>query len=340
MNSCITFLVILFFVVTFLCIFKSYTVNKSIVEKFEEIQKNTMSKFDRFYHIIKAFEKAKNTKPSPNELHAYYEHFSEIKTYTSEEVVPMIKDNKQYEKILEKFLNKHDRISDVDKENNPTVQTKKSNDIRSSTSDEDRDVLVKKVYSKLFPSEKLTSDNIDFLSYKLQKFDNDTTKLEEYITTNDEYKTFIKKRLDNEKTTHLPNDDKDLNYKISRPSIGKTTVTITSTKNDTVSESLSCNDIEDEHVVAKLVNDRNLDKLRFACLGSKAKYSNLKDDMVLLPDQKWSVPQRQPDICRTSRMNEYNPSVEQSSLIGTLLESAKDTKVGSLISEFKFEEKN
>jgi len=78
---------------------------------------------------------------------------------------------------------------------------------------------------------------------------------------------------------------------------------------------------------------------QICCLGSKAKYQILKMTWFTTRSEMVS-PQRQPDICRTSRMNEYNLSVEQSSLIGTLLESAKDTKVGSLISEFKFEEKN
>ena len=61
--------------------------------------------------------------------------------------------------------------------------------------------------------------------------------------------------------------------------------------------------------------------------------------MVLLPDQKWSVPQERPEVCRMSGEFSYKPSIEQTALIGTLLEDAKDTRVGTIMPSFEFKEK-
>ena len=44
--------------------------NQKLMEKFSDIESNSMGRFERFSEIIKAFEEVKNKKPSPNELHA------------------------------------------------------------------------------------------------------------------------------------------------------------------------------------------------------------------------------------------------------------------------------
>ena len=76
--------------------------NQKLMEKFSDIESNSMGRFERFSEIIKAFEEVKNKKPSPNELHAYYDEFSELDRYTSKDVIPKLEDSKYYE-IMAKF---------------------------------------------------------------------------------------------------------------------------------------------------------------------------------------------------------------------------------------------
>lgn len=64
----------------------------------------------------------------------------------------------------------------------------------------------------------------------------------------------------------------------------------------------------------------------------QSSYVNEKD-LVLNPEFKWSVPQQRPPVCY-GRNDEYNPLMTQSALIGTLLEDAKDTEVGSIMPKF------
>jgi hypothetical protein len=80
---------------------------------------------------------------------------------------------------------------------------------------------------------------------------------------------------------------------------------------------------------AQLVEQRNTQELKNACIRNK-KYLGVDENMVLDPSLKWSVPQRRPPVC-TGGKNDYQPVVDQSSLIGTLLEEsiASDSIIGN-----------
>lgn len=79
---------------------------------------------------------------------------------------------------------------------------------------------------------------------------------------------------------------------------------------------------------AQLFEQRNTEELKNACVRNK-KYLGVDENMVLDPSLKWSVPQRRPPVC-TGGKNDYQPVVDQSSLIGTLLEEsiASDSIIG------------
>ncbi len=62
-----------------------------------------------------------------------------------------------------------------------------------------------------------------------------------------------------------------------------------------------------------------------------------KGDMVLLPGQEWSIPQKHTPSCYGNNLS-YNPLIEQTSLIGTLLTDAKDTEIGSIMPKFSYKE--
>ena len=70
--------------------------------------------------------------------------------------------------------------------------------------------------------------------------------------------------------------------------------------------------------LASTIYDRNREELKNVCQRNKSFSKYHYDDMVLIPGQEWSVPQSHPPVCLGST-NNYNPSVEQTSLIGTLL---------------------
>lgn len=77
-----------------------------------------------------------------------------------------------------------------------------------------------------------------------------------------------------------------------------------------------------ETLFADTVHQRNRDELKNICQRNK-KYERFHcDDMVLLPGQEWTVPQRHPPVC-VGDNSSFNPMVDQTSLIGTLLSDVK-----------------
>lgn len=73
-----------------------------------------------------------------------------------------------------------------------------------------------------------------------------------------------------------------------------------------------------ETMLSNEINNRNRDELRQVCARNQ-RFSQFTDnDMVLLKDQSWTVPQRHPPVC-VGGDAKFNPLMTQSSLIGTLL---------------------
>lgn len=67
------------------------------------------------------------------------------------------------------------------------------------------------------------------------------------------------------------------------------------------------------------VHSRNREELKNICQRNKNYEQYHCEDMVLLPGQEWTVPQRHPPVC-LGNLSNYNPRIEQTALIGTLLE--------------------
>jgi hypothetical protein len=80
--------------------------------------------------------------------------------------------------------------------------------------------------------------------------------------------------------------------------------------------------------LADYVNSRNTNELQSICSRNK-KFINADENMVLRPDQKWSVPQPRPPVCLGGNQG-VSPMNDQTALIGTLLDDAKNTSVGSV----------
>lgn len=67
-------------------------------------------------------------------------------------------------------------------------------------------------------------------------------------------------------------------------------------------------------------------------------YLNADDNLVLRPDMRWEVPMRRPPVCYATEHIDYRPSIEQSALLGTLLDDADKTSVGSIMPKFEYKQ--
>ena len=92
-----------------------------------------------------------------------------------------------------------------------------------------------------------------------------------------------------------------------------------------------------EQSLANAVHDRNRDELKNICERNKTFSKYHYEDMVLVPGQEWTIPQKHPPVCYGNKGN-YNPRIEQTALIGTLLGDAKDTEIGSIMPKFTYKE--
>lgn len=92
-----------------------------------------------------------------------------------------------------------------------------------------------------------------------------------------------------------------------------------------------------EQSLASAVHDRNRDELKNICERNKTFSKYHYEDMVLVPGQEWTIPQKHPPVCYGSK-GTYNPRIEQTALIGTLLGDAKDTEIGSIMPKFTYKE--
>ena len=336
------FLIIVFVAILMWGLSKWKQANRKILEKFSEIENSTMGRFQRFSEIIKGFEEVKSEKPSPNELHAFYDEFSELDSYTSADVKEAIEDEPRYHEIMAKFLKANNIESESKSGEKPSEKLDdEAAEIISEIDDESAAKLVSKIYSEIYPNENLSNDNKEFLTYKLNKFGNDVASLKEYLTTNEEYSEYIKKKLDGQfrRDNAGPSNSalvpETSSFKISRPHINNTTL---EEKENVEVNGYTCKDLEDEHVLSKIISARNMDQLKYACLRSKDKHMQTDDNMVLIKGLEWSVPQQRPGVCRMSKTQDYHYSTEQTSLIGTLLDEAENTKVGSIMPEFEYKE--
>lgn len=78
-----------------------------------------------------------------------------------------------------------------------------------------------------------------------------------------------------------------------------------------------------KNTLANVQDRRNTEELRNTCVRNK-KYLGIDEDMVLDPSLRWSIPQKHPPVC-SGGTNSYTPTIDQSSLIGTLLADANES---------------
>ena len=258
-----------------------------------------------------------------------------------------------------------------------TLVKSQSNSVTNNELEEEYKTQVMTSYKRLLPkNDKPDKELMSKLTSKLKEHNNDRNKLEDYIQTQSFYKDYVTIHGSNiitnmdELNNKASKDIRDQEIVFKRPEINKSTTKTVSIKTEKHKKQ-SQNSLDDglisvidkhskkkakgiphDHKKKKctqyqeLLNSeqmtgvkkkRDLQELEYACERSKEQYENLDDDMVLLPDQKWTIPHKRPPVC-TSQKCSFTPLYEQSSLIGTLLSDATDTSVGSIMPSFKFKE--
>lgn len=102
-------------------------------------------------------------------------------------------------------------------------------------------------------------------------------------------------------------------------------------------------EFDDQNKLANARHDRNLNQVAYDCNRNKnkSKVVHNYDDMILRHDQLWKMPERRPPVCNMNSKKKcnVNPVEVQSALIGTILNDASDTSVGSILPKFHFKEK-
>lgn len=83
--------------------------------------------------------------------------------------------------------------------------------------------------------------------------------------------------------------------------------------------------------MAELQDKRNTEELGYTC-NRNQKFMAIDQDLVLDPSLKWTIPTQHPPIC-VGNKKQYKPIADQTALIGTLLEDANETTVGSILPE-------
>lgn len=89
------------------------------------------------------------------------------------------------------------------------------------------------------------------------------------------------------------------------------------------SQDSGCEFFKKAQYLNNVQNRRNLEDQKYMCEMSKM-YENVSEDMTLAPGHEWSVPQKRAPVCHTQASCDMHASRDQTSLIGTVLDSVND----------------
>lgn len=231
----------------------------------------------------------------------------------------------------------------------------------------DRQVTIQlnKVYSEVGGKpDALDEDTFKFLKKKFLEFELDEPKFKQFLTTFVMYDPRAKntpstgeaqvQTQSSASVSPLTANSTVINQLMNQASSTKQEETSSTTQGvntsamiDQIKGAADCqfnkNSVDDQYrsnkedELARTVNDRNKEDMKMQCNKSASSTKHDKGDMVLLPGQEWSIPQKHTPSCYGNNLS-YNPLIEQTSLIGTLLTDAKDTEIGSIMPKFSYKE--
>ena len=120
-------------------------------------------------------------------------------------------------------------------------------------------------------------------------------------------------------------------YVINRPDIrksssvrvGNSPSSAKATGEGAAAQESGCEFFKKAQYLNNVQNRRNLEDQKYMCEMSKM-YENVSEDMTLAPGHEWSVPQKRAPVCHTQAACDMHASRDQTSLIGTVLDSVND----------------
>ncbi len=336
---------------------------KETIETFED---STGEKYDVYRKIINTFNTILSRNPNTSELFKYYKKVNEDKLDTNKLKVSL--ENTDEYKRTQKTQNNM-----INNEETTTINDQQLDDdiikTYSQLFQQNPDDVTIKFYRKKY------SDELSMDINKLKKYMMETPdykKYEEIIKeTNDEIKKEdqpAKTTVPKVKTAKIkPIESKGVtlsdgksSYVINRPNInvynftkdnGETEQDVidksrglinnTTYKTDSITKTNIDEKQEDmcpkkKISMAKNNENRNMNELKYKCNTNK-RYSNADDFGKLMPEFKWTMPQANKGACYGAEYS-ANPLMSQSALIGTLLDDADNTSVGSILPKFSYKQ--
>ena len=358
-------LILLIFFIIAICIVLFYYIQtkkfqKKIVEQFYEDETYNLTEEDKqiYFSIIDTYQMLLERDPSEDEINL---DFNDIKT-------KKIDTTSLYTRLLNS--SEYKRINDI-QDNSALAPANAKNDIQDFTE-------LSMLLDSIMPENKEKDPiHLEYLLMKYRSMNKDNDKFTKYIKDTPEYKEYTEiyeiketksketESKDTETESQNPKENKDVvslidnsknvEFTISRPDVGKSTLECkpipktTSPVKNIMNKLKNEMNIEDENTcsfyqkfaeynkdqkLSKLVNKRALEQLKYHCDLTK-EYENLDRNMLLLNDQKWSVPQKHTPVCHSQECS-VQDMLDQTSLIGTLLE---DTTNNQIMPKFEYSEK-
>lgn len=357
-------LLLIFFIIA-ICIvlfyyFQTKKIQKKIIEQFYEDETYNLSEDDKkvYFSIIDTYQMLLERDPSEDEINL---DFNDIKT-------KKIDSTDLYKKLLNS--SEYKRVNDI-QDNSAFAPATAKNDIQDFTE-------MSMLLDSIMPENKEKDPvHLEFLLMKYRSMNKEKDKFTTYIKATPEYKEYtelyeieqpkinkddikttnenIHTTIEKKETVSLIDNSNNVEFKISRPDVGKSTLETKHTKKipspvkNVMNKLKNEMHIEDENTcsfyqkfaeynkdqkLSKLVNKRALEQLKYHCDLTK-EYENLDKNMLLVDNQKWSVPQKHTPVCHSQECT-VQDMLDQSSLIGTLLE---DTTNNQIMPKFDYSEK-
>lgn len=367
----ILFLFFIIIVIVLLCIFihKSKLMHKRFIESFQDEMDLNLSEDDKdkYFSIIDAYQLILDRDPNDNELNV---SFNDMKTDKSKDVFYLTKNLQESDEFKNKnnirrsntntttegkspvVFDRHSKVMNILQEEMPLMETNyevvwiEFLVMKYAEKMENKEAFIN--YLKKTPE---YSDYVKFAEKETNKKGEDgkdgkdDVKLtKEVVITNNTEET--------KETTSLVDDKSNIEYKIGRPEINKTTLETIKIKTTDLLKSKpkttddntvpvnenSCEFYNEFKIrgneLATLEQKRNMDKLKYHC-ELESLYTNVDKNMNLLANQTWNVPEKRTPICHSQNCT-LNDSYSQTSLIGTLLDAVEiDSKI---LPSFQFKE--
>lgn len=358
---------ILFTLIIFLSIIcymnmRSTSIKNKLIENFENELYMDISEDDKqlYYTIIDTYELLLDRDPSEDELN--YD-FDQIKTNKSNlvDLHNKIKNSLEYKRLNDTQTN----LASVPPGANNDVQDTQLvmsvlRELMPQSEPEYDNLYIDYVVMKYRSNNKDKDKLIEYLKKTPEYADylkafpstkNDSDKNNSVGTESSECST---KKTDSDDTLKINSENLKESFEFSRPEIGKTTAKIVEkvkSKVDSLKKERVMDDIpEDEKSCvfynqykelqsSKQLSDyqhkRNMEQLKYHCNMSKV-YANVDENLKLLPDQSWSVPQKHPPVCTSGNSCAVHDSVSQTGLIGTLLDDVSNNS--KILPSFEYKE--